>query len=235
MAIWIKKVATTPLNTIAKVIDSLATQTNDTTNAPSIHAVREALNDKWETIYPIGSIYMSVNNVNPSTVFGGTWEQIKDKFLLACGDTYNNGATGGEATHTLTSDEMPSHNHGYDKATGADDHVLTENEMPSHKHMANILAINSTHGTYYTELYDKHVLGVTDGPQYSVDATAQSYTPPLYLSQYSSDGYTHNTGGGAAHSHTVSTTAVTSSDVGGSQAHNNMPPYLAVNVWVRTA
>lgn len=63
-------------------------------------------------VYPIGSIYMSVNNTSPATLFGGTWEQLKDRFLLGAGDTYTNGSTGGEATHTLTIDEMPSHNHG---------------------------------------------------------------------------------------------------------------------------
>lgn len=67
-----------------------------------------------DLIYPVGSIYMSVNDTNPTTLFGGTWEQIKDKFLLSCGDTYANGSTGGEATHTLTIDEMPSHTHSTD-------------------------------------------------------------------------------------------------------------------------
>lgn len=67
-------------------------------------------------LYPVGSIYMSVNSTNPSNYFGGEWEQIKDTFLLACGDTYANGATGGEAEHTLTIDEMPSHNHGYTRS-----------------------------------------------------------------------------------------------------------------------
>ena len=51
-------------------------------------------------IYPIGSIYMSVNNTNPSVLFGGAWEQVKDRFLLCAGDTYAGGATGGAATHT---------------------------------------------------------------------------------------------------------------------------------------
>lgn len=50
-------------------------------------------------IYPIGSIYMTFVNVSPAELFGGQWEQIKDKFLLASGDTYNNGDTGGSATH----------------------------------------------------------------------------------------------------------------------------------------
>ena len=62
-------------------------------------------------LYPVGSIYMSTENTSPASMFGGTWEQIKDKFLLSAGDTYSAGATGGEATHTLTVDEMPSHNH----------------------------------------------------------------------------------------------------------------------------
>ena len=72
-----------------------------------------------DRIHPIGSIYMSVNDINPSTIFGGTWEQIKDRFLLGAGDTYTNGATGGEATHTLTVDEMPSHTHDLSGCWGA--------------------------------------------------------------------------------------------------------------------
>lgn len=63
-------------------------------------------------IYPVGSIYISVNNTSPSTLFGGTWEQIQDTFLLAAGNTYTAGETGGEAEHMLTVDEMPSHIHG---------------------------------------------------------------------------------------------------------------------------
>ena len=63
-------------------------------------------------LYPVGSIYMSVNDVNPSLLFGGTWEQIKDTFLLAAGDTYEAGEIGGESEVTLTVDEIPSHSHG---------------------------------------------------------------------------------------------------------------------------
>lgn len=62
-------------------------------------------------VYPVGSIYMSLSSTDPKTLFGGTWERLKDRFLLAAGDRYSAGATGGEATHTLTKDEMPSHNH----------------------------------------------------------------------------------------------------------------------------
>lgn len=61
----------------------------------------------FDLIYPIGSIYLSIGSTNPSTLFGGTWVQIKDTFLLSAGDTYTAGATGGEATHTLTANEVP--------------------------------------------------------------------------------------------------------------------------------
>lgn len=58
--------------------------------------------------YPVGSIYLSVNNTNPSTIFGGSWEQIKDKFLLCAGSKYNAGSTGGTETNTLTESNLPS-------------------------------------------------------------------------------------------------------------------------------
>lgn len=64
-------------------------------------------------IYPIGSIYMSTTSTSPASLFGGTWEQLKDRFLLGAGDSYAEGSTGGEATHTLTYGEMPRHSHNY--------------------------------------------------------------------------------------------------------------------------
>ena len=74
-------------------------------------------------VYPVGSIYISVNSTSPASLFGGTWERIEDRFLLAAGSDYAAGATGGEAAHTLTVDEMPAHSHsvpympGYDTGT----------------------------------------------------------------------------------------------------------------------
>lgn len=64
-----------------------------------------------DLIYPVGSIYLSVNSVNPSTYLGGTWEQLQDRFLLGAGNTYKAGDTGGEATHILVENEMPIHDH----------------------------------------------------------------------------------------------------------------------------
>lgn len=123
-----------------------------------------------DIIYPVNSIYMSLNSVNPSTLFGGTWEQIKDTFLLAAGATYKAGSTGGEATHTLTQAEMPKHNHViyYPNAGGPDEGAA---------------------------------LGFPE-----VGSKNTWWAPASMTGQ-----------------------------TGDSKAHNNMPPYLAVYIWKRTA
>lgn len=81
----------------------------------AINAEIEALKQTTvsiENVFPVGSIYLSVNAINPGTLFHiGEWEQIKDTFLLSAGDTYLAGTTGGEARHTLTEEEMPEHCH----------------------------------------------------------------------------------------------------------------------------
>lgn len=58
----------------------------------------------WSTEpHPVGSVYISVDNTSPASLFGGTWEQIKDVFLLAAGNTYTIGATGGSADAVVVS------------------------------------------------------------------------------------------------------------------------------------
>ena len=64
-----------------------------------------------DDIYPVGSIYMSVNGTDPARLFGGMWERIKERFLLGAGDTHTAGSTGGEFEHRLTVQEFPSHTH----------------------------------------------------------------------------------------------------------------------------
>ena len=63
-------------------------------------------------LYPVGSIYMSTNNTSPASMFGGTWEQIKDKFLLSAGNNYSAGATGGSADAVVV-----NHNHTWQGST----------------------------------------------------------------------------------------------------------------------
>ena len=102
--------------------------------------IKEALLDY---IYPVGSIYMSANNVNPGTFLGGTWTQITDKFLLAAGSKYTAGSVGGSATKTISTANLPNytlysashthtqaaHNHGipgYNQANGSGSGISKE-------------------------------------------------------------------------------------------------------------
>jgi hypothetical protein len=77
-----------------------------------------AKSDLLNLIYPVGSIYMSINSTNPNTLFGGTWQRLpKGKFLYninsdsaSWGDGNSTGTT--TNSHTLTVDQIPEHNHG---------------------------------------------------------------------------------------------------------------------------
>lgn len=61
--------------------------------------------------YPVGSVYISTVSTSPAQLFGGSWEQLQNRFLLGAGSSYTAGRTGGSATHTLTINEMPRHDH----------------------------------------------------------------------------------------------------------------------------
>lgn len=151
-----------------------------------------------DSIYPVGSIYMSVNSTSPATLFGGTWSQLKDRFLLGAGDTYSNGATGGAATVTLTTSQMPSHTHtftGSSATTSSDSHTHT---------VPNTKGDNSGSGNKCESWA-------------SASASGRTVTT-------SSDSHTHTL-----------TAKGTNSSTGGGSSHNNMPPYLVVYMWKRTA
>lgn len=66
-----------------------------------INTVNNTISNYWSKVYPINSIYMSVNSTSPATLFGGTWVQLEDRFLLGAGSTYSNGATGGTTAYQL--------------------------------------------------------------------------------------------------------------------------------------
>lgn len=139
-------------------------------------------------IYPIGSIYMSVNSTSPANIFGGTWEQIQDKFLLSAGSTYTNGSTGGSAStsytpsgtvdgHTLTVDEIPSHRHQYFRQRALSSETIGPDSNTTY---ASTTANGNTKTepyTYYTGGGGSHNHGFT-GQASSID------TMPPYLTVY---------------------------------------------------
>ena len=90
-------------NDISKIFNGL-----DTKNVNDTNSVYYKL---MKLIYPVGCLYWSSDNTNPSQLFGGTWTQIKDKFILAAGDTYTNGSIGGASSVTLVISQIPSHTH----------------------------------------------------------------------------------------------------------------------------
>lgn len=70
--------------------------------------------------YDVGDVLITASSAQPSTRWPGTtWSQIKDIFPLAAGDTYKAGSTGGEATHLLTTEEMPAHAHNFNINSGS--------------------------------------------------------------------------------------------------------------------
>jgi hypothetical protein len=105
--------------------------------------------------YPVGAIYLSVNNTDPATLFGGTWERIGGRFLLGADDTYAAGSTGGEAEHTLTIDEMPRHNHSldnYNTAAGNTTPYMTVQAQSKVGYGGNVQTLNTGGGKPHNNL-----------------------------------------------------------------------------------
>ena len=80
------------------------------------------INSNFDKVYPVGSIYISTSSANPSTIYGGTWERYgQGKTLVGLNESETEfstiNKTGGEKTHTLTINEMPSHNHDFRYST----------------------------------------------------------------------------------------------------------------------
>lgn len=82
-------------------------------------AIAAALSERDERDHDVGSFYASDNPTSPAQKYGGTWEQIKDRFILAAGDTYAAGSTGGEGKTVLTAEQLPPHSHAGITVDGA--------------------------------------------------------------------------------------------------------------------
>ena len=111
-----------------------------------------------DLVYPIGSIYISTNNVNPSEFLGGNWEQITDKFLLAAGSKYTAGSVGGSATKTISKANLPnytlysaSHTHTFTGTAASHNHSVSNIQYTTgYGNNLNDASTGQGHGTSYT-------------------------------------------------------------------------------------
>lgn len=166
---------------------------------------------------------MSVNSTNPSNLFGGTWtEWGKGKVPVGVDTSDTNFSTvektGGEKTHTLTTSELPSHTHTYNKpAANTGSHTLTINEIPSHKH-----DIFPTYGSVLTS-------DIANEDKMAAGALGNGWCSKTR----GNIGYT---GGGKGHTHTISTTSTNTGATGSTKnAHNNLQPYITCYMWKRVS
>lgn len=221
--------------------------------------------------YPVGSIYMSVNSTNPQTLFGGTWERITGKFLLAATDNGSSGAsqaagrTGGAASVTLATGNLPSHKH----SVGAHAHGLNEHvhSVGAHSHGLNshTHSVPALSGTAASNGSHRHKIYFAP--------RASGYTNAAFGYYYQANGSVAKSDAeadcgiiaGGAHTHTVTTVANTTGQASGSTANSTafnsgkasgstanstafdsgatgsgtafsiVPPFLSVYIWKRTA
>ena len=83
-----------------------------------------------DLLYPVGALYLSAVDTDPGVLLGGTWRQIRDRFLLAAGPSYAAGTTGGQAQQTLTEQQLPPHTHTVKGSTSAE-HLDHTHSIPN--------------------------------------------------------------------------------------------------------
>jgi len=216
------------ISTNVTIDDTVTQNSSNPVKSSGIYSalsVKADESDLLDLIYPVGSIYMSVNSTNPSELFGGTWEQIKDRFLLSKGDTYTtNGATGGASTVALTNAQMPRHTHtqnahnhtqaGHSHGTGNSTNkyfMATNNTTIQSSDSKKQITNGSTNYVVYSTSSDTSI-----GKYTATDSKTPTINDKTATNKY--------TGGSG-----------TSESASNGVAHENMPPYLVVNVWKRTA
>lgn len=183
-------------------------------------------------VYPVGSIYMSVNDTDPGTLFGGTWQQIQGKFLLGASSGHSAGSTGGAETVTLSAGNIPAHTHTIpDHTHTVPNHIHT---VPAHTHTATA----STAGVHSHNI--RRTMNAASGSaRYAFEGTADVFKPTLDAGAHT---HTITVASKAAFNTTSSGTCTTGSggsgntgSTGSGSAVGIMPPYLAVYMWKRTA
>lgn len=172
------------------------------------------LQDTASKLYPVGSVYISFNATDPSTLFGGTWVRLKDTFLLANGDSYAPNTSGGSATKTISVNNLPSHSHS---CSTVGNHTHTRGSMNI---TGSFTATTQGAGISVSGAFTGANIG--SGDDGYIDNELKRYTLDASRS------WSGSTSANGSHTHTIGNT-------GSGLPLNIMPPYKTVYMWQRTA
>ena len=193
-------------------------------NAPADAAavrklIEESLAAQRAEDYARIKFWASNDPTSPASFIGGTWERIEGEFIMGASSAYPVGTTGGSATHTQTTAEMPSHSHsGSTGSAGSHSHSAWTDGAGGHSH---------TFSAAVTQKHEVNKLGVgsadgsgTYGYTFSSGTATTSWV----------GNHTHGVGmnKAGAHTHTVSI-----GSTGSGQAMDILNPYYALYIWVR--
>lgn len=184
------------------------------------------LYDKLMTsLYPVGSVYISFDSTDPSTIFGGTWERLKDRFLLASGDAYAPNTTGGSATKTLTTSNLPAHTHTCASA-GSHTHTRGTMNITASGFMGEHVSSDPNSNYYKFKNQSTGALYYDGSNKYGSNGGIDHDDYTGYFD--ASRSWTGATSSNGSHTHTIGST-------GNGLPLNIMPPYQTVYMWRRTA
>lgn len=199
------------------VSEENGTQTSKTEELSVFDSLRQQLLD---FCFPVGYVMTTASSVNPGQTHGGTWQLITEgTFVVAAGNStkYRQGATGGEATHQLTVNEMPSHDHGVTTST-AGNHTHTRGTMNiTGEFGCDDRQTNVQSGAFYSQRH------------YAANTTSEGGDSAWYKFIFdAARSWTGTTSENGNHTHNVDI-----ENTGGNAAHNNLPPYVAMYMWQR--
>jgi len=202
--------------------------------------IKTGIEQFMKNVYPVGSVYINAtDDRNPNEILGfGTWQRIGNgRTLIDASSSRQAGTTGGAETVTLTAAQsgVPQHTHNYNMVNSPSGGTsITIANLPKNYASFTVRKVFNGGNTYLPGAFALSNSSVAD-------SSRRDIAPVDY---YTNDSYTRAgstitlSGSGSAHTHTIGTTAVASANntaANASQAHNNMPPYLAVYIWKRTA
>ena len=200
--------------------------------------IEESLAAQREEDYKRVRYWASNDPTSPASFIGGTWERVEGEFIMGASSAYPVGTTGGSATHTQTTAEMPNHSHsGSTGSAGSHSHSASTDSAGWHSHSGT----TNGAGEHSHEVNAEYKSGGDDGESYRIRNYGASWAN--YKFTTSSDGsHTHSfsTNSAGGHSHSVSigdagahTHTVSIGSTGSGQAMSVLNPYYALYIWVR--